>query len=205
MQDARVVTIENVMMTLNRIPEIKAVVDTGTDWKILGGFVLTALAVALGSLVTIVSVSRTSKGQEKLARAVAIKDSRQAWINELRDACSAYIAAIGILQYKSDNKEVYQIFVDKVTREDASKGAELVASWELQKRNIKQSALSLKAKIEMLSNPSEEGFQELIRLVSEAYKKANELEGGSDEVCEKIIGKCQVILKTEWNRAKNME
>lgn len=198
-------TIENVMMTLNRIPEIKAVVDTGTDWKILGGFVLTALAVALGSLVTIVSVSRTSKGQEKLARAVAIKDSRQAWINELRDVCSAYIAAIGILQYKSDNKEVYQIFVDKVTREDASKGAELVASWELQKRNIKQSALSLKAKIEMLSNPSEEGFQELIRLVSEAYKKANELEGGSDEVCEQIIGKCQVILKTEWNRAKNME
>ena len=198
-------TIENVMMTLNRIPEIKAVVDTGTDWKILGGFVLTALAVALGSLVTIVSVSRTSKGQEKLARAVAIKDSRQAWINELRDVCSAYIAAIGILQYKSDNKEVYQVFVDKVTREDASKGADLVASWELQKRNIKQSALSLKAKIEMLSNPSEEGFQELIRLVSEAYKKANELEGGSDEVCEQIIGKCQVILKTEWNRAKNME
>lgn len=205
MQDAKVVTIENVMMTLNRIPEIKAVVDTGTDWKILGGFVLTALAVALGSLVTIVSVSRTSKGQEKLARAVAIKDSRQAWINELRDACSAYIAAIGILQYKTDNKEVYQIFVDKVTREDASKGAELVASWELQKRNIKQSALSLKAKIEMLSNPSEEGFQELIRLVSEAYKKANKLEGGSEEVCEQIIGKCQVILKTEWNRAKNME
>ncbi|QLG93567.1 hypothetical protein HZF02_17080 [Pseudomonas yamanorum] len=198
-------TIENVMMTLNRIPEIKAVVDTGTDWKILGGFVLTALAVALGSFVTIVSVSRTSKGQEKLARAVAIKDSRQAWINELRDACSAYIAAIGTLQYKSDNKEVYQIFVDKVTREDASKGAELVASWELQKRNIKQAALSLKAKIEILSNPSEAGFQELIRLVSEAYKKANELEGGSDEVCEKIIGKCQVILKTEWNRAKNME
>lgn len=205
MQDARVVTIENVMMTLNRIPEIKAVIDTGTDWKILGGFVLTALAVALGSLVTVVSVNRTSKGQEKLARAVAIKDSRQAWINELRDSCSDYIAAIGILQYKSDNKGVYQTFVDKVTKGDASKGADLVASWEMQKRNIRQSALSLKAKIEMLSNPSEENFKELICLVGEAYKKAGTFEGDSNEVCEKIVGVCQVILKTEWNRAKNME
>ncbi|MGF6125149.1 hypothetical protein QF019_000338 [Pseudomonas frederiksbergensis] len=198
-------TIDNVIMTLNRIPEIKATIDTGTDWKILGGFVLTALAVALGSFVTAFTFKRTVKSQEKLARAVAIKDSRQAWINELREACADYIAAIGMLQYQADNKSVYQVFIDKVTREDASKAAELVASWELDKRRTKQSALALKAKIEMLSNPNEADFQNLIHLVGEAISRSEKVDGGSKETCEGIVSRSQIILKSEWNRAKNME
>lgn len=120
-------------------------------------------------------------------------------------ACSDYIVALGVLQYQVDNKSVYQTFIDKVTKEDASKAAELVASWELEKRRIKQFAVSLKSKIEMLSNPNEKNFQELIVLVNEALIKAEVVSGDSGKTCESIIRISQVILKSEWNRAKRME
>lgn len=197
--------IENVMMTVNRLPEMRAVIDTGTDWVNLGGFLLTVLAVALGSIVTIITFKRTVRSQEGLARAVAIKDSRQTWINDLRMTCAEYVAAIDVLQYQTDKKKIYQIFVDKVTKEDPSKAAELVASWELESRRVKQAALALKARIELLSNPNEANFKELVELTNEAINRTEKLDGDSETTCEAIIAKAQIILKAEWNRAKNME
>lgn len=197
--------IENVMMTVNRIPELRAVLDTGTDWKILGGFLLTVLAVALGSIVTILTFRRTVESQEKLARAVAIKDSRQAWINDLRMTCADYVASLDVLQYHTDKKQIYQIFVDKISAIDASKGAELVASWESERRRVKQEALALKARIELLSNPNEEEFIQLLSLANEAIQRTDEVDGDSRSVCDAVVKKTQSILKTEWTRAKNME
>lgn len=197
--------IENVMMTLNRIPEIRAVLDTGTDWKILGGFLLTVVAVALGSIVTVVTFKRTVQSQEKLARAVAIKDSRQAWINDLRMTCADYVASVDVLQFHTDKKQIYQIFVDKITAIDASKGAELVAAWESEKRKVKQEALALKARIELLSNPNEEEFIQLIKLANEAIQATDKVGGDSRGACDAVVKQTQVILKTEWTRAKNME
>lgn len=216
---------ETSVVYLEQLP--KVVIDSGFDLATFLSFIVTIVIFSLGTWLTIrnsnknaadqrvifnetivaqeKSLDKTIDSQAKVARAIAIKESRQAWINELREACSDYIAAIGVLQYQVDNKDVWQIFIDKVTREDSSKAAELIASWELEKRRVKQTAVALKSKIEMLSNPNESDFQKLIDLVSEAIVKALKRDGGSGKTCESIISISQVILKAEWERAKNME
>ncbi|MFV3289150.1 hypothetical protein ACNFBR_10455 [Pseudomonas sp. NY11955] len=198
-------TIENVMLTLNRLPKISAVIDAGTDWVAIGGIAVTLATVIAGALVTISTFKRTMRSQSELARAVALKDSRQGWINDLRGTCSEYIAAVGILQHQSDSREIHSIFIDKVTAVDSSAAAGLIADWEHEKRRARQSALALKSKIELLSNPNESDFRELIDLARAAFDRAVKVNGGSQEVCIQIVEKAQQILKTEWNRAKKME
>jgi hypothetical protein len=216
---------ETSVVYLEQLPKI--VVESDFDLATFLSFVVTVVIFAIGTWLTIRNSNKnaidqraifneTTSSQEKalnktlesqvhVARSIAIKESRQAWINDLRGACSDYIAALGVLQYQIDNKSVYQIFIDKVAKKDASKAAELVASWELEKRRVKQLAVSLKSKIEMLSNPNEKNFQELIVLVNEALIKAETVSGDSGKTCESIIRISQVILKSEWNRAKRME
>lgn len=199
------VAIENLMVTLNQLPEIKAVVDTGTDLVTLFGFVLTAIAVIVGAWVSVFTYKRTASNQMALAKAVALKDSRQAWINDLRQACADYVAAIGLLQIHTESKQAHQIFIDKICDHDKPTAASLMASWEEEKRRLKLSALSLNAKIHLLSNPGEASFQELLTSVRRALEKAEIHEGGAIDTCGEIVNIAQVILKTEWERAKRME
>ncbi len=199
------VTIENMVMTLNRVPEIKAVVDTGTDWTVVFGFVLTIVAVIAGSWVSLATYKRSLISQEKLARAVALKDSRQSWINELRETCAEYVATIGLLQVHAESKEVHSVFIAKVDAHDQSAAANMVAAWAEENRRLMLSCLSLCAKIQLLSNPDEPAFQELMVPVRFALSKASSVDGGAINACEEIVLLTQRILKTEWERAKKME
>ena len=198
-------TIENMVVTLNRVPEIRAIVDSGTDWTVLFGFVLTAVAVFAGAWVSVFTYKRTARNQVTLAKAVAIKESRQAWINELRNTCADYIAAIGLLQVHAQSKMAHQVFISNIDTHDKSVAANLMASWEEEKRRLLLSAYSLSAKIHLLSNPNETAFKELIVKVQAALKDANSLDNGVFDRCGEIVEMAQGILKTEWNRAKQME
>jgi len=136
---------------------------------------------------------------------VALKDSRQSWINELRTTCADYVAAIGLLQTHAESKEIHQIFIAKIDAHDQSAAANLVASWAEENRRLMLSALSLCAKIQLLSNPDESAFQNLMTSVRYALEKANSVNGGAIKACEEIVLLAQKILKTEWERAKRME
>lgn len=196
-------TIENVMMTLNRIPEIKAVVDSGTDWKVLYGFAATALIVVLGAVVTIYTFRRTVAGQEKITKSLAIKDSRQAWINELRTACSEYVAAIMMLNAQRKNAPEFNNYVMTMVSDEASSKA--IMEWNKTKQEFQTSILILKAKITLLSNPSEALFMDLIKAVESANKKADTIDSNVEGECDKIIEFAQKILKIEWDRTRRLE
>lgn len=197
--------IENLMVTLNRLPEIKAVVDTGTDLVTLFGFVLTAIAVIAGAWVSVFTYKRTARTQMTLAKAVAIKESRQAWINELRDTCADYVAAIGLLQIHADSKLVHETFISKVESHDKATAASMINAWQEEQRRMILSAYSLSAKIHLLSNPKEPAFQDLLASVQAALKSANNPGNAVFDNCGKIVEIAQGILKTEWDRAKKME
>ncbi|WP_395602395.1 hypothetical protein AB4P97_08195 [Pseudomonas sp. A1230] len=198
-------TIENVVMTLNRIPEIRAVVDSGTDWTVVLGFGLTIFAVLAGSWVSVSTYKKSVSSQEKLARAVAVKESRQNWINELRNTCADYIAAICIMQVHTESRDIHQSFIAKVDSHDPSAAATLVESWGVEKRRLMMSVFSLGAKIQLLSNPDEPAFQKLSAVVQRAADQVSISKGGAMEACEEIISLSQRIMKTEWERAKRME
>lgn len=197
-------TIENFVVTLNRVPEIKAIVDSGTDWTVVFGFVLTAVAVLAGAWVSISTFRKTANSQMVLAKAVALKESRQAWINELRDTCAEYIAAVGLIQVHSNGAQGHGAFVGAVREHDLSAAASLKESWEVEKRKLLLTAYSLSAKIQLLSNPNEADFKELNTEVEEALKSASSSGVASFDRCDRIITLTQKILKTEWNRTKEM-
>ncbi|WP_447759273.1 hypothetical protein [Pseudomonas moraviensis] len=199
------VAIENLMVTLHQLPEIKAVVDTGTDLVTLFGFILTAVAVMAGAWVSVFTYKRTASNQMTLAKAAALKESRQAWINELRDTCADYVAAVGILQTPAQAKLAHQVFISKIDAHDKATAASLTASWEEKRRRLMQSAFSLSAKIHLLSNPKEPAFQGLLNEVQVALKNANTIENSVFDNCGRIVSIAQGILKTEWIRVKQME
>nr|WP_314482579.1 hypothetical protein [uncultured Pseudomonas sp.] len=196
-------TIENVMMTLNRIPDIKAVIDSGTDWKVLASFAATALVVILGAVVTISTFRKTIASQEKTTKSLAIKDSRQAWINDLRAACAEFVAAIMMLNaYRKDARD-YNNYIITMVNEEAS--ARVVMERDQIKRGFQASILILRAKILLLSNPSEALFLELIAAVEAAKDKADIIDSDVVGECDKIVNLTQKILKIEWDRTRRLE
>jgi len=199
------VTIENMIVTLNRLPEIKAVVDTGTDLVTLFGFLLTAIAVLAGAGVSAFIYKGTASNQMTLAKAVAIKESRQAWINELRDTCADYVAAICTMQIHTESDGNNKEFIQIVNSRDPSGAAAFVDSWGAEKRTLMMSVFSLGAKIQLLANPGEPVFQELLAAVQRAADEVSISKGGAAKACEEIISLTQRILKAEWERAKRME
>ena len=197
-------TIENLVVTLNRVPEIRAIVDSGTDWTVLVGFALTALAVFAGAWVSIFTFKKTAHSQMILAKAVALKESRQAWINELRNTCAEYIAAIGMLQVHATGTEDHGAFIKLVKDHDPSAAAGLKDKWEGEKRTLIMTAFSLGAKIQLLSNPNEPDFEKLNAEVNSALKFASTPGSNVYDNCGRIVELAQQILKTEWNRVKEM-
>lgn len=200
------VAIENVMMTLNRIPDIKAVIDSGTDWKILASFGVTALVVILGAIVTIYTFRKTVASQEKTTRSLAIKDSRQAWINELRAACSEYVAAIMMLNAHRKSAPAKNDYVLALVKRDVDVSAKVSMELDQITRGFKNTIYILRAKIILLSNPAEQLFKELIVAVDSAKINADIIAG--DEAakdCEKIVLLAQKILKIEWDRTRRLK
>lgn len=195
-------TIENVMLTLNRVPEIA--LNTGTDYKVLGGFFLTALAVAIGSWATIYTFKRTVRSQEKIATAASIRASRQAWINELRDCCANYVAAVlrisdlrgkrarwlGAKNINMPEWRAHQYFEN-----------ENPAWVELSLAAINEARM-YRAKVEMLLNPGEAATTNLLSAMDVAYENEAESADGLPDLCDKIVSCAQVIIKSEWVRTK---
>jgi len=192
------VTIENVMLTLNRVPEIA--LNTGTDYKVLGGFFLTAFAVAIGSWATIYTFKRTVRSQEKIATAGAIRASRQAWINELRDCCASYVAAVlrisdlrgkrtRWLKAKNIHMEEWRAFQYFETENPG---------WVELSLSAINEARMYRAKVEMLLNPGEEATLILLSAMDVAYESEGQSTKNLPDLCDEIVSSAQKILKAEW-------
>ena len=196
------VTIENMMLTIHRVPEI--VLNTGTDYKILAGFALTALAVLAGSWATAYTFKKTVVSQEEIATAGAIRSSRQAWINELRDACANHVAAV--MQISDLRTQRDQWLAEKRVHMTPMAAYQYFENenphWTGYSSTAVHQARMLRAKVELLLNPDEQETVDLLASLDATYDgAANDAEDLSD-LCEVVVSRAQKIIKAEWRRTK---
>ena len=196
------VTIENMMLTIHRVPEI--VLNTGTDYKILAGFALTALAVLAGSWATAYTFKKTVVSQEGIATAGAIRSSRQAWINELRDACANHVAAV--MQISDLRTQRDQWLTEKRVHMTPLAAYQYFENenphWAGYSSAAVHQARMLRAKVELLLNPDEQETVDLLASLDAIYVgAANDAEDLSD-LCEVVVSRAQKIIKAEWRRTK---
>jgi hypothetical protein len=208
------VAIENLMVTLHRLPEIKAVVDTGTDLVTLFGFVLTAIAVIVGALYNTHTFKRSVESQERVAkgsaevlraqgRSEAIAMNRQQWINGLRDELSHFLS-LGYDVHTLAQFIVDTTWMDSSIPEDQAKNLEL---YRLRYSDFSDKVARSRfhfAKVELFLNPAEAESKELVDIMSEYISEAvtygDILDSGN-----RAVMAAQVILKNEWEKVKKME
>lgn len=191
------------MLGVYKIPEIT--VNSGTDWVTLFGFLLTAIAVIAGSMVTVWTFRKTVHSQEELAKKVSLKQSRQEWINTLRDCCAKYVATIMVINNHASSKKSREAFTNLIANQDVTAAANFIASWHEELNRLRSTAYEMKYKIELLSNPKEVPFKDLCALVLKAIAESENNDSKSlVVVCDEITRTCQKILKQEWDRARLM-
>lgn len=195
-------TIENMMLTIHRVPEI--VLNTGTDYKILAGFALTALAVLAGSWATAYTFKKTVVSQEGIATAGAIRSSRQAWINELRDACANHVAAV--MQISDLRAQRDQWLAEKRVHMTPLGAYQYFENenphWTGYSSAAVHQARMLRAKVELMLNPDEQETVDLLASLDATFDgAANDAEDLSD-LCEVVVSCAQKIIKAEWRRTK---
>lgn len=132
--------------------------------------------------------------QEIVATQASLKTSRQNWINDLRDACAIYIAAA---------LNVQRLNLYREAAEPWALGDTALRDWSFSHIQAMKELVSLKAKIELLLNPSEPESQKLLVLIGELHSKCDQAGGPAESICESVVESCQVILKEEWEKAKS--
>lgn len=200
------------MLWVYSIPEIK--LNSGTDWLALSGVLLTAIIVAIGAWTTIKNFRATTDSQERIAgrhaaeqlehsKAQNVARNRQEWINSLRMAVSEFIAAcFDIRALKQLSVKAYRIepacFEDQIDlqRHELEMKSKLIRAEGEAKKQL--------ALIELYINPSEHDSLELVRLAHIFNNECGDLAFSISYEADTLIKMSQGILKTEWERVKQM-
>lgn len=200
------------MLWFYSIPEIK--LNTGTDWLALAGVILTGVIVAIGAWTTIKNFKATTDSQERIAernaaeqldhsKAQNVAKNRQEWINSLRLAVSEFIAACyEIRALKKISQKNYKMKPECFEDEMDLERHEL----DIQSKLIRAEGEAKKqiALVELYINPSEHESRELVRLAHLFYESAGDQDFKISYEADTLIKVAQEILKTEWERVKEM-
>lgn len=135
------------------------------------------------------------QSQEVVAAQASLKSSRQNWINDLRDACALYISAALNVQ----RLNLYREAAERFWSEDDT----ALRDWSFSHIQAMKELVSLKAKIELLLNPSEPESQQLVESINELHAECDQAGGPAKLICENLVVRCQTILKKEWEKAKS--
>ncbi len=193
-------------ISVEKIPTINITTNPTPDYVTIASF---AIAI-LSFIVTILIIKKDGKQQSDIAtknREIEIQtwisNSRQKWINDLRDSISEFIS-IGLYLIATNQKtsdisssiELQQNDKSQYLKNPQETSAELYEN----QRNINKQRI----KIELLLNEKENNSQLLIG----ALKSFNDIIYEKDIVTiedhiEKIRKYTREILKTEWDRTKS--
>ena len=114
------------------------------------------------------------------ARAAAVSNNRQGWINQLRDEVTGFLTEAGMRRYFEATVEFSE-------------------SREAQRTVVLRAMKSHLNKIRLLINPTEGESTELVEMLTRVYNHEDTSEAFEDAV----ISHTQAILKTEWERVKS--
>lgn len=205
-------TLDAMMLGVYTIPEIK--LNSGTDWLALSGVLLTAVIVAIGAWTTIKNFRATTESQEHIAernateqlehsKAQNVAKNRQEWINSLRMAVSEFIAAcFDIRALKQLSVKTYKLepeyFEDQIDlqRHEMEMQSKLIRAEGEAKKQL--------ALIELYINPDEQDSIELVHLAHIFNNQCGDLTFSISYEADTLIKVSQGILKTEWERVKQM-
>lgn len=180
------------------------------DWPTLLAFVVTVLTIVCTTIVTIkhqkralesqIAISRDSSDRDKeRSRVEFIANSRQLWINSLRDEVASFI---------SETSSIWDLFQQKSGRAEtlaAIKAPEYamseLANWSTAYGSTVARAEKSRAKIELLLNPAEPTSIALMSAMNAAFNTAKSQRNPGNENA-KVISTLQPILKSEWERVK---
>lgn len=203
------------ILTLGKLPTI--VVDSGFGWdsvfaSIIGAIIGAAIPAAI-SYYAISNSAKTMKddrndhakyAKEQL-RAQLVSSSRQIWINELRDNAAKYISVAN----KLNN---LQILITNEFRKNSQKDEAYYRQIRMEATNIKSDLTFLKAKIEMLLNPTEHESDEVINALNGYTEISNKFKPGDDhdfdkimEVIKNLKENIKLICKAEWVKTKEFK
>jgi len=194
--------INRAAIEINKVPEFRAFIDSGTDWVTVSGFVLTLIVFVIGTILTIRNFNETIKGQKEIAREGSLKSSRQNWINDLRDTCSAYVAAVLNVQRLWNLREGTAGSRTALAHEHYDSYVREHSQWAAAHVEAMKEVRCLGAKIELLLNPNEDDSKVLIAAVSTAMTVCDNVGNHAEQPCNEIVERTQIILKQEWERAK---
>ncbi|EIU3489690.1 TPA: hypothetical protein NID39_005328 [Pseudomonas aeruginosa] len=148
------------------------------------------------------ALERTIASQELVARQNSLKASRQAWINDLRDVCADYVAAVMNIQRLNNYWEGSKGAIQSKLLTDPPLAHQMQTEWADSHIGAMKEAKRLKCKIELLLNPEEEDSKQLMGAAEDALRECDKPGAAADEHCAILVEYCQTILKQEWEKAK---
>lgn len=209
-------SIENLMMTIHRVPKIE--LDTGTDWTAVWTAVGTSLAtiavVLITTLYTAYSFRKTIKAQKELAdaqeasriahsKAEAVARSRQEWINSLRDAVALFIATGDDVSSSSNKLHGRQPLIPE-TQADVHHAQDIYDRLYSEYAQSLSTAKLNYAKVQLYTNPTEKETGDLLSAMN-AYLEACSKRNPSADLGNAVVEVAQRIIKKEWLRVRDMK
>lgn len=180
------------------------------DWPTLLAFAVTVITIVCTTIVTVkhqkralasqISISRESSDRDKeRARVEFIANSRQIWINSLRDEVASFI---------SETSSIWDLFQQKSGRSETLAAIKVpeyamseLGNWSTAYGSALSRAEKSRAKIRLLLNPDEPPSEALMGAIDAAFSTAKADSDPSRENA-KVISTLQPILKGEWRRVK---
>ncbi|MCE3272234.1 MAG: hypothetical protein K0S57_2631 [Ramlibacter sp.] len=191
----------------------KLVLDSPTDWLAVLSFLITAIVVLGTTWLTIRNYQKTIDLQDRIAkksqeiettksRVEILSKNRQDWINTLRNTISEYVSVmLSLVQLKELRRAVQTDF----ERLGNTGNIEATVEWNYKVHAARTLATQLRVKIRLLSNPREEDFVSLLKAIDQLHDAVDASRKSVGEEIEAVITTSQKILKSEWERVKNVQ
>ncbi|KWV85297.1 MULTISPECIES: hypothetical protein [Pseudomonas] len=206
--------IDNLMVTLNRVPELHAIVETGTDWVALLGSLTAVVAVVAGSAYNAYSFKKTIISQEKMAEDNAkflreqsksefLAKSRLDWIAIFREHVSNFLS-LGNSVYAVSQYIVDVSWVKGDAREEFKASTALYDIRYAEFTDKLSKARLHFSQIELLISPNGEESEKLIRAMNEYIQAACSYTKIVDRG-QAVVDITQRILRDEWVKVKEMK
>jgi len=186
--------IDNLMVTLNRLPPLR--VDTGTDWVTLFGFLVTVIAVVTAAWYNSYTFKINAHAYRKQSKSEFLAKSRLEWIALFREHVSAFLAQ-GEGVYEAAKAMRIEGTLPGLVVNDAVCPKPREFADQLAKARLHL------AQIELLVSPNSSDSPALVEAMKEYLAAAVQHE----EISAKgqvLVNMTQRVLAREWSKVKEM-
>lgn len=206
-------SIDNHMVTLQRIPEIKAVIESGNDYMAIMSFVATIAVVLVSAAYNGYVLRKTLASQEFISersvkvmreqsQSEAVARSRQDWINNLKESIASFLSAGHAVSTAHRDLLSYKP-IDPATKADVVRFAEVIDELGTRFSNSLTTAKLYYSKVELSLNPSEQDSKDLM-VAMDKYINAASTSKPTADLGSSVVAIAQTIIKSEWSRVKLM-